>query len=70
MVALGRFLLVIGARTLLAGGLLLLADRLGLHHLPGTLTWRRGNVTVFVPIGLMIVASIVLSLILTFLTRR
>lgn len=70
MVALGRFLLVIGALTLLAGGLLLLADRLGLHHLPGTLTWRRGNVTVFVPIGLMIVASIVLSLILTFLTRR
>jgi len=70
MVALGRFLLGSGALTLLAGGLLLLADRLGLHHLPGTLTWRRGNVTVFVPIGLMIVASIVLSLILTFLTRR
>ncbi len=70
MVALGRFLLVIGAIVMAAGGLVLLADRLGLHHLPGTFVWKRGNVTGFLPIGLMIVASIVLSLLLTLLARR
>jgi hypothetical protein len=70
MATLGRWLLVGGALLIVAGALVLLADRLGLHHLPGTLTWRRGNVTVFVPLGLMIVASIVLSLVLTLLFRR
>ncbi len=70
MLALGRVLLVIGALTMVAGGLVLLADRLGLHHLPGTLTWKRGNVTVFVPLGLMILVSVVLSLVLTLALRR
>ncbi len=70
MIALGRFLLLIGGLIMAAGGLVLLADRLGLHHLPGTFVWKRGGVTVFLPIGLMIVASIVLSLLLTLLARR
>ncbi len=66
----GRILLVVGALVFVAGALLLLADRLGLHQLPGTLVWRRGNITVFFPIGLMIVISIVLSVLLALLTRR
>jgi hypothetical protein len=70
MANLARFLLVGGALLIVAGALILLADRLGLRHLPGTLTWKRGNVTVVVPIGLMIVASIVLSLVLSLLFRR
>jgi hypothetical protein len=70
MATLGRLLLAGGALLIVAGALVLLADRLGLHHLPGTLTWRRGNVTVFVPLGLMIVASIVLSLVLSLFFRR
>ena len=70
MVMLGRVLLAVGAVFLVAGGLVLLADRFGLHDLPGTFTWKRGNLTVFVPIGLMIVASIVLSIVLTLLYRR
>ena len=65
-----RILIVVGVLALIAGGLLLLAGRLGLHHLPGTLTWRRGSVTVFMPVGLMIVLSIVLSLALSLFTRR
>jgi hypothetical protein len=70
MATLGKFLLVGGALLIVIGALVLLADRLGLHHLPGTLTWRRGDVTVFVPLGLMIVASIVLTLGLNLLFRR
>jgi hypothetical protein len=70
MATLGKFLLVGGALLIVIGALVLLADRLGLHHLPGTLTWRRGDVTVFVPLGLMIVASIVLTLVLNLLFRR
>lgn len=70
MVTLARFLLIGGALLVIAGVLVLLADRLGLHHLPGTLTWRRGDVTVVVPVGLMIVLSIVLTLVLNVLFRR
>jgi hypothetical protein len=70
MIALGRLLLVIGALLVAAGALVLLAERLGLHHLPGTFVWKRGGVTVVVPVGLMIVASIVLSVVLTLLLRR
>ena len=70
MATLGKLLLVGGALLVVIGALVLLADRLGLHHLPGTLTWRRGNVTLFVPLGLMIVVSIVLWLVLTLLFRR
>lgn len=70
MVTLGRLLLIGGALLVIAGALVLLADRLGLHHLPGTLTWKRGDVTVFVPVGLMIVVSVVLSLVLGLLFRR
>jgi hypothetical protein len=70
MAVLGRLLLAAGALLILAGALVLLADRLGLHHLPGTLTWKRGDFTVLVPVGLMIVASVVLSLVLSLLFRR
>ncbi len=70
MATLGKLLLVGGALLVVIGALVLLADRLGLHHLPGTLTWRRGNVTLFVPLGLMIVVSIVLWLVLSLLFRR
>lgn len=70
MVTAARFLIVIGVVVLAVGGLLLLADRLGLHQLPGTLTWRRDNVTVYFPVGLMILLSIVLSVVLSLVMRR
>lgn len=70
MATLAKLLLVGGALLIVTGALVLLADRLGLHHLPGTLTWRRGNVTLFVPLGLMIVASVVLTLVLNLWLRR
>jgi hypothetical protein len=70
MATLARLLIIGGTLLIIAGALVLLADRLGLHHLPGTFTWRRGGVTVVVPVGLMIVLSVVLSLALSLLFRR
>ena len=48
-----------GARAHLAGG-----------RLPGDIVWRRGNVTVYVPLGLMLLLSILLTLLLNLIFRR
>jgi hypothetical protein len=67
---LGR-LLIGGALVLLVlGGLLLLLGRLGLDRLPGDLVFRRGNFTVYFPIGLMILLSVVGTIVLNLILRR
>ena len=64
-------LLVGGAVLLLVlGGLFLLLGRLGLDRLPGDLVFRRGNATVYFPIGLMILLSIVGTVLLNIFFRR
>lgn len=68
--AFGR-LLIGGALVLLVlGGLFLLLGRLGLDRLPGDLVVRRGNFTVYFPIGLMILLSVVGTVVLNVLLRR
>ncbi len=64
-------LLIGGAIVLLVvGGLLLLLGRFGLDRLPGDLVFKRGNVTVYFPIGLMILLSIVGTVLLNLFLRR
>ena len=64
-------LLIGGAVVLLVlGGVFLLLGRFGLDRLPGDLVLRRGNFTVYAPIGLMIVISIVLTILLNLFFRR
>ncbi len=64
-------LLISGAIVLLLlGGLFLLLGRFGLDRLPGDLVFRRGNVTVYFPIGLMILISIVATILLNLFFRR
>lgn len=64
-------LLIAGALVLLVlGGLFLLLGRFGLDRLPGDLVFRRGNFTVYLPIGLMILLSIVGTIVLNFIFRR
>ena len=64
-------LLIGGAVVLLVlGGIFLLLSRLGLDRLPGDLVFRRGNFTVYAPIGLMIVVSVVLTILLNLFFRR
>ena len=64
-------LLIGGAIVLLVlGGLFLLLGRFGLDRLPGDLVFKRGNFTVYFPIGLMILLSIVGTILLNLFFRR
>ncbi len=64
-------LLIGGAVVLVVlGGLLLLLGRFGLERLPGDLVFKRGNFTVYFPIGLMILISIVATILLNLFFRR
>ena len=64
-------LLLAGAVTLLVlGALFLLLGRFGVERLPGDLVFRRGNVTVYLPIGLMILLSVVGTIVLNIVLRR
>jgi uncharacterized membrane protein YwzB len=64
-------LLIGGAIVLLVlGGLFLVLGRFGLDRLPGDLVFKRGNVTVYFPLGLMILISIVGTILLNLFFRR
>jgi hypothetical protein len=64
-------LLIGGAIVLLVlGGLFLLLGRFGLDRLPGDLVFKRGNFTLYFPIGLMILLSIVATIVLNLFLRR
>lgn len=64
-------LLIGGAVVLIVlGGIFLLLSRFGLDRLPGDLVFRRGNFTVYVPIGLMILVSVLGTVLLNIFLRR
>ena len=64
-------ILIGGALVLLVlGGLFLLLGRFGLDRLPGDLVFKRGGLTVYFPIGLMILLSIVGTIVLNIIFRR
>jgi hypothetical protein len=67
---LGRILIGVAIVLLVIGGLFLVLGRLGLDRLPGDLVFRRGNVSVYFPIGLMILLSIVGTILLNLFFRR
>jgi len=65
-----KIVLGIGVGFLVLGGILYLVAKLGWTHLPGDFVFRGKNVTVYIPLGLMILVSVVGSLILYLLSRR
>lgn len=69
--SLGRILVLLGAGLLFLGGILLLLNYLGvpLGRLPGDFSWESGNTHVHVPLGSMIVVSLVLTLLINILLR-
>ncbi len=68
---LGRLLVVVGGIALVAGVLLLVADRIPwIGRLPGDFVVRRGPVTFYFPLVTSVVLSVVLTLILNFFWRR
>ena len=71
VIELGKVLLWIGGLILLFGVVLILAGKMNLPigRLPGDLTWRRKNTTVYFPLMTSILLSVVLSLVLYFVNR-
>jgi hypothetical protein len=53
----------------LIGGGLLLASKLGVERLPGDVVVKKGNFTLYAPIGLMIVLSLVATVVLNLISR-
>jgi hypothetical protein len=70
---LAKVLLLGGALMLICGAILLIASRFFPGGLPGDISFRRGNTSIYIPIVssivLSIVATIVLNLIARFFTR-
>ena len=70
LVGAGKVLIGAAVALLVLGGLLLLMGRLGLDRLPGDLVFRRGGLTVYFPLGLMILLSVVGTILLNVFLRR
>ncbi|CAN5638540.1 hypothetical protein BH20ACT11_BH20ACT11_16670 [soil metagenome] len=66
----GKVLIGGAVVLLVVGGLMLLLSRFGLERLPGDLVFRRGNATVYFPVGIMILISIVGTILLNLFFRR
>ena len=66
----GKLLIGGAVVLLLLGGLFLLLGRFGVDRLPGDLVFRRGNFTLYFPIGLMILLSVVGTIVLNIVFRR
>jgi DUF2905 family protein len=64
----GRLLIVVG--LVIAGIGLLVSFGLPLGRLPGDFTFRRGNFSFYFPLATSIVVSIVLTLLMMFLSRK
>ena len=67
MADVGRLLLVFGVLLVVVGGALMLFGR---FHLPGDLTFRSGNTTIYIPIATSIVLSIVATIVLNLVFRQ
>jgi len=66
----GRTILVLGIVLVPFGLFVLLGPRLPgfIGRLPGDLSWSRGNVHVFLPIGTCLLLSLILTLIVSFIS--
>jgi Protein of unknown function (DUF2905) len=67
---LGKVLVGAGLVLVVLGALFLLFSRFGVERLPGDIVVKRDNLTVYAPIGLMIVVSIVLTIVLNLVSRK
>ncbi|MGH9309853.1 MAG: DUF2905 domain-containing protein [Vicinamibacterales bacterium] len=63
----GRLLVIVG--IVIAGIGLLVMMGLPIGRLPGDITYRRGNTTFYFPLATSILASIILTLLLSLLRR-
>ena len=64
----GRLLIAIGLLIVVAGVLVSLGVPVG--RLPGDISVRRGNVSFYLPVTTSVLASVILTLLLTLFGRR
>jgi DUF2905 family protein len=69
MESVGKIVLLAAAVLAVLGGVLLVAGKLGLDRLPGDVVIRRDGLTIYIPIGLMVLLSVLGSLVLYLLRR-
>ena len=68
---LGRALIVIGLVIVAVGFVMVFGSRIPvLGHLPGDIVIHRDNVTIFIPLGTMLVVSVVASVVISLIGRR
>jgi Protein of unknown function (DUF2905) len=65
-----KLLLALAVILALIGAGLLVATKLGLERLPGDIVIKRDGFTLYAPIGLMIVLSLVLTIVLNLISRN
>lgn len=65
-----RALIGFGVLLVVAGALLLLAQRLGLGRLPGDVVLKRPGFTLYAPLATSIIVSLLLTLLLNLWARR
>jgi hypothetical protein len=70
MDAVGKLLLGLGLGLVAAGVAFLLLSRFGVHRLPGDIIIRRRHFTLYLPLGLMILLSLVLTIVLNLISRN
>ena len=69
--SIGKILVAVGLGLALLGLILVFVERGGgFPRIPGDFVLRKKNLTVYVPIGTSIILSLLLSLLLWFLSRR
>ena len=69
MESLAKVLLAVAALLALVGGVLLIATKLGIQRLPGDIVIRRGNFTLYAPLGLMVLLSVAGTILLNLFWR-
>ena len=69
METIGKALVGLAVVLAVVGGGLLVASKLGLERLPGDIVIKRDGFTLYAPIGLMILLSLVATIILNLISR-
>ncbi len=68
---LGRLIIIIGAFLILLGTILLFIDKIPIFgKLPGDIIIRRKNFTLYLPIATSVLLSILLTILLRFISRK
>jgi Protein of unknown function (DUF2905) len=70
MDSVGKLLLGLGLVLILAGIIFLVLVHFGVHRLPGGIVIRRRNFTLYLPLGLMIALSLLLTLLLNLFSHK